>query len=462
MSISNQRNSLRRSSISINIIRDSISGLSKGIRNLRQNANQILLTTQNNNNFKRTLTRKDNDFFNRRRENVLRKEREDELESASVTGVTRKQGNLFQQSTRGFFGRILDFLGVLLIGWALQNLPKFIAAFEKLFKLISTVVEVMGGFIKTITNFLTGIATGIGNLFGVLNRFDFAETGNKLKELIDKGAAGLFKLNKEFVQGIQSILGDREIRKAAFGGAVSGGTDDNVLPSDDFGVVEDDNQDDKQDDTGGDIEINVEEEGGKEIEGRANGGEFEKGQDIIVGEEGIEIVRFNQGGEVIDNENTMNLIAGQQTVPDDEEVVETMSKEDSLKETDKFVNDEFTGGVEKLLGSAKKPEVSKKEIIPKEELEKNITDAEKLFNKGGKNQIQEDLDEKVKPTKKEIPDLKPGRNKNRRKVVVIEKTIPVNSPSSSSTSQPISLGGGSNSSASTLLSFQSVSSLKYT
>ena len=457
MSISNQRNSLRRSSISINIIRDSISGLSKGIRNLRQNANQILLTTQKNNNFKRTLTRKDNDFFNRRRENVLRKEREDELESASVTGVTRKQGNLFQQSTRGFFGRILDFLGVLLIGWALQNLPKFIAAFEKLFKLISTVVEVMGGFIKTITNFLTGIATGIGNLFGVLNRFDFAETGNKLKELINKGAAGLFKLNKEFVQGIQSILGDREIRKAAFGGAVSGGTDDNVLSSDDFGVVEDDNQDDKQDDTGGDVKINVE-----EIEGRQDGGDVEKDVPVIVGEKGKEIFVPETDGTIIPNQETEEFIAGVNSSPDDEEVIETMSKEDSLKETDKFVNDEFTGGVEKLLGSAKKPEVSKKEIIPKEELEKNITDAEKLFNKGGKNQIQEDLDEKVKPTKKEIPDLKPGRNKNRRKVVVIEKTMSVNSPSSSSTSQPISLGGGSNSSASTLLSFQSVSSLKYT
>mgnify|MGYP001258320218 CR=1 FL=1 len=455
MSISNQRNSLRRSSISINIIRDSISGLSKGIRNLRQNANQILLTTQNNNNFKRTLTRKDNDFFNRRRENVLRKEREDELESASVTGVTRKQGNLFQQSTRGFFGRILDFLGVLLIGWALQNLPKFIAAFEKLFKLISTVVEVMGGFIKTITNFLTGIATGIGNLFGVLNRFDFAETGNKLKELIDKGAAGLFKLNKEFVQGIQSILGDREIRKAAFGGGVSGGN--NQSTQDDFGVVEDDNQDDNQDDTGGDVEINVE-----EIEGRQDGGDVEKDVPVVVGEKGKEIFVPETDGTIIPNQETEEFIAGVNSSPDDEEVVETMSKEDSLKETDKFVNDEFTGGVEKLLGSAKKPEVSKKEIIPKEELEKNITDAEKLFNKGGKNQIQEDLDEKVKPTKKEIPDLKPGRNKNRRKVVVIEKTIPVNSPSSSSTSQRVSLGGGSNSSASTLLSFQSVSSLKYT
>jgi len=455
MSISNQRNSLRRSSISINIIRDSISGLSKGISNFRQNANQILLTTQNNNNFKRTLTRKDNDFFNRRRENVLRKQREDELESASVSGVARKQGNLFQQSTRGFFGRILDFLGVLLIGWALQNLPKLIAAFEKLFKLISTVVEVMGGFIKTITGFLTGIATGIGNLFGVLNRFDFAETGNKLKELIDKGAAGLFKLNKGFIEGIQSILGDTTIKKAAFGGAVSGGANDDQISSDDFGF--EDNEKQGETDGDGDVEINVE-----QIEGRQDGGDVEEDVPVVVGEKGREIFVPETDGTIIPNQETEELIAGVNSSPDDEEVVETMSKEDSLKETDKFVNDEFKGGVEKLLGSAKKTEVSKKEIIPKEELEKNITDAEKLFNKGGKNQVQEDIDEKVKPTKKEVPNLKPGRNKNRRKVVVIEKTISSNSPSSSSTNKPVISGGSGNSSTSTLLSFQSVSSLKYT
>ena len=59
MSISNQRNSLRDSSNSINVIRDSVSGLSNGIRNLRKNANKILLVTQNNNNFKRKLIGKD-------------------------------------------------------------------------------------------------------------------------------------------------------------------------------------------------------------------------------------------------------------------------------------------------------------------------------------------------------------------------------------------------------------------
>ena len=38
----------------------------------------------------------------RRRENALRRQREDELEASTITGVTKRQGNLVQKSTRGF------------------------------------------------------------------------------------------------------------------------------------------------------------------------------------------------------------------------------------------------------------------------------------------------------------------------------------------------------------------------
>ena len=58
----------------------------------------------------------DGEFFKRRRENALRRQREDELEASTITGVTKRQGSLVQKSTRGFLGRIMDFIGILLIG----------------------------------------------------------------------------------------------------------------------------------------------------------------------------------------------------------------------------------------------------------------------------------------------------------------------------------------------------------
>ena len=457
MSISNQRNSLRDSSNSINVIRDSVSGLSNGIRNLRKNANKILLVTQNNNNFKRTLIKKDNDFFNKRRENVLRKQREDELEATTVTGVAKKQGNLFQQSTRGFFGRILDFLGVLLLGWALTNLPKFIAQFEKLFKLITKVVEIMGGFIKTITGFLTGIATGIGNLFAVLNRFDFAEIGNGLKELFAKGINGFVKLTKDFQSAIFGFTEDKDIRDAAEKGLQGGEISENEpLPIERVAEKDVDIEPDT-DDTTGEVKI----------EGRADGGDVIANEPVIVGERGREIFVPETDGTIIPNQETEQMIAGVNSTPSDEEVSpespSSLSEEEIEDESLEFVNESVDDGVEKLSGGSKKPQNNENSIIPRKELEKNITDAEKFTSKNGKNKVQEEIDEKVTPKKRKVPVLKEINNKKRTKIMVVEKAVPMGASSTPAMNKTtVASGGSGNSSVSTLLDFQSVSSLKYT
>ena len=53
------------------------------------------------------------------------------VSGSTITGVTKRQGSLVQKSTRGFLGRILDFVGILIIGWAITNLPRIISAFQK-------------------------------------------------------------------------------------------------------------------------------------------------------------------------------------------------------------------------------------------------------------------------------------------------------------------------------------------
>ena len=85
-----RRDSLLRSSISINSIRNSVSNFSKGLAESNVVANQIVEKTRENNLFKSTLIRKEGDYFRKRRENVRRKDREDELESTSITCITKK------------------------------------------------------------------------------------------------------------------------------------------------------------------------------------------------------------------------------------------------------------------------------------------------------------------------------------------------------------------------------------
>ena len=51
-----------------------------------RNSRELLKETRKTNQFKQKLIRQDAEFFRRRRENALRKQREDELEASTITG----------------------------------------------------------------------------------------------------------------------------------------------------------------------------------------------------------------------------------------------------------------------------------------------------------------------------------------------------------------------------------------
>ena len=214
MSISDRRDSLRKSSIGIESIRKSLVSLREGLVAVGRNSRELLKETRKTNQYKQKLIRQDAEFFKRRRENALRKQREDELEASTITGVTKRQGSLVQKSTRGFLGRILDFIGILLLGWAITNLPKIIAAFQKLFGLIQRVVGVLTGFVEGIRNFLVGIGTGIDNFLDIFRRFNFAEDDKNIKDTFEEGQNNLTKLNKDFIDGAQLIANDEDIANA--------------------------------------------------------------------------------------------------------------------------------------------------------------------------------------------------------------------------------------------------------
>ena len=200
-----RRDSLLRSSISINSIRDSVSNFSKGLTESNAVANQIVEKTRQNNLFKSTLIRKENDYFRKRRENVRRKEREDELESSSITGITKKEGNIIQRSTKGFLGRILDFFGIILIGWFVNTLPKILKAIQALITRIQKFIGLLTGFIDGLKDFFTGIGEGIRTAFESLPKFDLDSINKEVDETINKLVGGLERLQQDFVAAARNF-----------------------------------------------------------------------------------------------------------------------------------------------------------------------------------------------------------------------------------------------------------------
>ena len=191
MSLQSRRNSLFKSSISIKSIGDSVQKFSKSLRGARKNADQAIKTIRQKNIFKRSLVRNDDLYFRKRQENIRRKDREDELEASSVQGAPKTQGTILGKSTRGFLGRILDFLGILLIGWAISNLPKIIKGIEGLIKRISSVTGILSLFVDGIKFVLGGIGSIITNALSTLMNFDFLSQKKEIEAGVEGATSGL-------------------------------------------------------------------------------------------------------------------------------------------------------------------------------------------------------------------------------------------------------------------------------
>lgn len=199
MSIKARRDSLLKSSISIKSMRDSVAKFNKGLQQAKKNAFEIVKNTKESNLFKKSLIARDNNFFRRRQENIRRKEREDEIEAASLQGPAKQKGSILAKSTRGFLGRLLDFVGILLIGWAVANLPKIIAALSGVIKLIRRVTAILGTFINTIKNIIVGIGSVISSAISKIPNFDYQKNKKEIEENLQKVSGGLTTLDRQLV-----------------------------------------------------------------------------------------------------------------------------------------------------------------------------------------------------------------------------------------------------------------------
>ena len=209
MSIQKQRNSLISSSNSINSIRESVSNFSKGLGRTSSLASGIIDQTRKTNIFTSKLIRKDDEYFNKRRENVRRKQREDELESTSIKGVEKKQGNIVQRCTKGFLGRILDFFGIVLIGWFINSLPKILNAISAVTKRIRQLTTFLSNFVEGIGDFFISMGQGIREAMESLPKFDFLKLRKEQEDESERAVGALTLLNTEFADAVQDF--DRSV-----------------------------------------------------------------------------------------------------------------------------------------------------------------------------------------------------------------------------------------------------------
>jgi len=187
-----------RSSINVRNINKSLSGLNKSLLRARDSARSVRTTITESTRDKRKSFSASISAFNKRRESARRKEREDIVEASSIKGAISRSTSVVANSTRGFLGRILDFLGTLLVGWALTNLPGIIKAAQNLIERMEKYFELLNNFRIGLQNFLISFGDMVGEVTAGLSRFDFLS----IKKAVDRG---MNRMGDAFIQMNNSI-----------------------------------------------------------------------------------------------------------------------------------------------------------------------------------------------------------------------------------------------------------------
>ena len=432
MSIKKRRDAVLKSNISINSIRDSVVKFTKGLTASRQTTNEIIQRTSENNKFKRTLIGNDNSFFTKRRENARRRQREDELEASTVQGSTKRQGNVVSRSTKGFLGRILDFFGIILIGWFVNTLPKIIKAIQGLIKRIQSVITVLTNYMDSIGDFLVGIGSGISAAFQKLSQgVDLILLRRTNEENIETANNSLNKVRKDMMTTAFAFRNPANAGLKDFEGK-------QLIES------ELDEKKDKKEDEKPKQE--------KPKEGDADNVEGEKGNFNVdnTTDTGTEKQQDN-------DPNDQNFIKG---ISDDKDFKnlesskaqdkgETITDRDESNNADKNEQEQTKGifsrtknFISNFLGGEGKQQSDnqKRETDIKKDSSSSVSGAIETIRRVATNANKEVKGEKknlsIETPKRQRTNMNTKRNKNRNQVVIIEKGIPISTPSAPS-------GGGS-------------------
>ena len=455
MSIQKRRNSLFKSSISIRSIGDSLQSFSDGLVAARRNSDETIKTIRQRNIFKRNSIRNDNKYFRQRQENIKRKAREDELEASSVQGVPKTQGNILAKSTRGFLGRMLDFIGILIIGWAITNLPKIINAIQGLIKRISSVTGILSLFVDGIKFVLTGIGTAIQGAISNLLRFDFLKTKTDVEQGLEGANTGLFQARSEL-----ELAGQQFADSETFGLP-----DPPAFETDKPQRVRDsENNEEKKavlQNEGTEVEV---EQKSKNIDKIIETGLGETDDQVVEGDaddvEGVssELDSFLQESEGGTTGGSSSSTPGGTTIADPRDELKKKQKEALTRDSKSRRNRRGRTTSSSFLGTPESVDNISQSVTPQGNTLASVDQYDPDFQTGSR---KVDLSSLVTPTKKEVNI--PSNRKSKNKIMIIEKQ---NNNANQSISMPSS--GGSKTIVKAvddeklLMKMQSTSTLKYT
>ena len=132
-----------------------------------------------------------------------RREKESMLEASklgrgSSSGIVKLPGS-------SFFGKVLNFIGLLFVGWLVNNLPKIIEFVQNLITRIQKLVDSLKSFVKNLGNWFKSIGDIVSAGWSNIKNLDFTDSERKLKTAMDD-LDKAFKGMQTDVEGMKRAL----------------------------------------------------------------------------------------------------------------------------------------------------------------------------------------------------------------------------------------------------------------
>jgi murein DD-endopeptidase MepM/ murein hydrolase activator NlpD len=195
------QNTLLQNSISLGKISKSFESFGKGLTSATKTSSNIALSLDIGNRKKEQAILKRRELFDTRRSAVERKERESVVEAGQLGSLVSTASRTISGSTKGFLGRVMDFVGTIVLGWVLTNLPVIIKSVGQLIGRIQRAYGLLTRWYDDTTEFFSTFTeelSSIGKSITGASLFDASPEQKQMDEATKKVDKGTSELTSDY------------------------------------------------------------------------------------------------------------------------------------------------------------------------------------------------------------------------------------------------------------------------
>ena len=197
---------MRLAAINLDNVNKAVSGFNEAMKNANVLAINIGKKIRDSNLRLRKRISESNKNAQRKLQASRRKQREELIEALGIGGAMRRTGRVIKNTAKGFLGRILEFLSVTLIGWAIMNIPKILKGAQDLIKRLKKFLKVAKTFSDNIVNFLGDFGRELSEISTELIQFDFEALKDRINGIMVKIQNDFRSIERGLIRDVNRIV----------------------------------------------------------------------------------------------------------------------------------------------------------------------------------------------------------------------------------------------------------------